>query len=108
MPGNRYMSSFQSKDHPGKLGWAADDLKFGKIPIVRAMELAEQWCGKSEPFGQTNWEIENVTFRFRSGMNTDKIEYITSVTLKTPEYKTIEVIVLSNNEIVPPDLNPEF
>ena len=106
MQGNRYLSSFESKDHKGKLGWSQKDLKAGKIPIVKAMALARQWTVANTPFGEQAWEIENVTYRFRSG--NDEIEYICAVTLKTVEYKTIEIIVLPNHDILPPVINPQF
>jgi hypothetical protein len=106
MPENRYMTSFQSLDYKGKLGWNNEDLSQGKIAIINAMELAQKWTSNNKPFGIQDWVIENVTYRFRTGEN--EIEYICSVTLRTSEYKTIEVIILPNNEIIPPVMNPEF
>ncbi len=106
MPDNRYMASFQSLDHKGKLGWNKQDLAQGKIQIVTAMALAQKWTADNAPFGIKNWEVENVTYRFRTGDN--EIEYICSVKLKTSDYKTVEVIVLPNNEIVPPVIDPKF
>ena len=106
MPENRYMASFQSLDYEGKLGWNNHDLAQGKIQIVEAMKLAKNWTADNAPFGIENWEIEDVTYRFRTGDN--EIEYICSVTLKTPDYKTVEVIVLPNNELIPPVIDPKF
>lgn len=106
MPGNRYLTSFQSKEHQGKINWNKEDIKEGKIQIVKAMTLAKQWSVDNTPFGEKQWEIESVAFRFRSGNN--EIQYICSITLRTPEYKTVEVIVLPNYEIITPDIDPKF
>ncbi len=107
MEGNRYLTSFKSKEHVGKLKWDREDLKQGKIQIVKAMKLAQQWCVNNAPFGEKNWEIENVTYRFRAAGNND-IEYMSAITLKTPDYKTIEIIVLPNYEILPPEIDPKL
>lgn len=107
MAGNRYLSSFQSKEHVGKLNWNKEDLKNGTIQIVKAMKLAKEWCLSNAPFGEKYWEIENVTYRFRTAGNTE-IEYMAAITLKTPEYKTIEIIVLPNHEVLPPEINPKL
>ena len=106
MPENRYMASFQSLEHKGKLGWNQHDLAQGRIQIVKAMALAKNRVADNTPFGINNWEVENVSYRFRTGDN--EIEYFCCVTLRTAEYKTIEVIVLPNNEIIPPVIDPEF
>lgn len=106
MEGNRYLSSFQSTEHKGKLNWNKDDIKEGKIQIVNAMQLAQQWAVDHKPFGENNWEIENATLLFRAAEN--EIEYIYAIMLKTEDYKTIEVIVLPSQEVIPPEINPEF
>jgi len=106
MPGNRYLTSFQSTQHKGKLSWDRADLKAGKIQIVKAMQLAKQWSVDHAPFGENVWEIESVTFRFRSGKG--GIEYMCAITLKTPDYKTVEVIILPNQEIIPPEIDPQL
>lgn len=51
MADNRYMSSFQSLDHKGKLGWDVKDISDGKITIVQAMALAKNWSMDNRPFG---------------------------------------------------------
>jgi len=106
MSGNKYLSSFQSKEHEGKINWNKEDLEEGKIQIINAMKLARQWCDNNTPFDEKQWEIESVTLRFRTGNN--EIEYFYAVTLKTPEYKTIEVIILPNYEIIAPIIDPKF
>lgn len=106
MPGNRYLTSFQSTEHKGKLNWDQSDLRAGKIQIVKAMQLAKQWSDDNAPFGEKKWEIESVTFRFRSG--DDLIEYMCAITLRTADYKTVEVIVLPNHEIIPPEIDPKL
>jgi hypothetical protein len=50
MAGNRYLLSFKSKDHEGKLNYSNKDIKEGKIPILKAMKLAEKWCDDNTPF----------------------------------------------------------
>ena len=104
--GNKYLSSFQSKEHEGKLNWDKKDLREGKIQIIKAMKKARQWTHDNTPFGEKDWEIESVTYRFRPG--NDEIEYTCAVTLKTPEYKTLEVIVLPNYELITPVINPKL
>ena len=100
------MSSFQSLDHKGKLSWNEQEIAEGKIQIVEAMQLAQNWAINNTPFGSKDWEVESVTYRFTSGEN--EIEYICAVTLKTADYKTIEVIVLPTNEIIAPVIDPKF
>ena len=51
MPDNRYMSSFQSLDHKGKLSWNEQEIAEGKIQIVEAMQLAQNWAINNTPFG---------------------------------------------------------
>lgn len=106
MPGNRYLTSFQSTEHKGKLSWDQADLKAGKIQIVKAMQLAKQWSADYAPFGEKEWKIESVTFRFRSG--NDEIEYMCAITLRTADYKTLEVIVLPTHVIIPPEIDPKL
>lgn len=106
MAGNRHLTSFKSKDHEGKLDWNKEDIQEGKIPITRAMGLAKDWCDNVKPFGDPEWEIDTVTLRFRS--NQGEIEYIYIVTLKTEEYKTIDVVILPNDEVIAPELNPKL
>ena len=78
----------------------------GKIPVTKAMRLAKEWCDENQPFGDSVWEIDTVSLRFRSK---DKIvEYIYIVTLKTEAYKTIDIIVLPNHELIAPELNPQL
>ena len=106
MDGNRYLLSFDSQKHAGKLNWEKADMEDGKIPVASAMRLAKAWCDENKPFGDEVWDIDTVNLRMRaSGKN---IEYITIVTLKTKEYKTIDVVVLPNNELIAPELNPEL
>ena len=106
MDGNRYLLSFDSKKHAGKLNWAKTDLEDGKIPVASAMRLAKAWCDENKPFGDEVWDIDTVNLRMRArGKN---IEYITIVTLKTEEYKTIDIVVLPNNELIAPELNPKL
>lgn len=106
MAGNRYLLSFDSKKHPGKLNWKTEDMEDGKIPITKAMQLAKAWCDENKPFGDVLWDIDTVNLRMRSrGTN---IEYIYIVTLKTEEYKTIDIVVLPNNELIAPELNPKL
>ena len=103
MAGNRYLLSFDSKKYPGKLNWKTEDMEDGKIPITKAMQLAKAWCDDNKPFGDPLWEIDTVNIRFRS---TDThIEFIYVVTLKTDEYKTIDIVVLPNFELIAPELN---
>ena len=106
MAGNRYLLSFDSKKYPGKLNWEKADIEDGKIPIAKAMRLAKTWCDENKPFGNTVWDIDTVNLRMRSrGTN---IEYIYIVTLKTEEYKTIDIVVLPNHELIAPELNPKL
>ena len=78
----------------------------GKIPVANDMRLAKVWCDENKPFGDEVWDIDTVNLRMRArGKN---IEYITIVTLKTEEYKTIDVVVLPNNELIAPELNPKL
>ena len=106
MDGNRYLLSFDSKEHAGKLNWEKTDLEDGKIPVANAMRLAKAWCDENKPFGDEVWDIDTVNLRMRArGKN---IEYIAIVTLKTEEYKTIDVVVLPNNELITPELNPKL
>ena len=51
MDGNRYLLSFDSKQHAGKLNWKEEDLAEGKIPIAQAIRLAKAWCDNHKPFG---------------------------------------------------------
>ena len=106
MPGNRYISSFKSNDYKDKLKWNDKDIDEGKIKIIRPMKLAKKWADDNKPFGEIYWVIEEVTYRFRMGNK--EVEYICAVTLKTPEYKTIEIIILPNDEIIAPEINPKF
>ena len=106
MADNRYLLSFDSKKHQGQLNWKKEDMDVGKIPITKAMRLAKEWCDENQPFGDPVWEIDTVNLRFRSK---DKIvEYIYIVTLKTEAYKTIDIIVLPNHELIAPELNPKL
>ena len=106
MADNRYLLSFDSKKHQGQLNWKKEDMDVGKIPVTKAMRLAKAWCDENQPFGDSVWEIDTVSLRFRSK---DKIvEYIYIVTLKTEAYKTIDIIVLPNHELIAPELNPQL
>ncbi len=106
MDGNRYLLSFDSKNHPGKLNWKQEDIKEGKIPIAKAMKMAKAWCDEHKPFGEPIWEIDTLNLRLRSKNN--QIEYIYIVTLKTEAYKTIDVVVLPSDELIAPELNPKL
>lgn len=106
MDGNRYLLSFDSKQYAGKLNWKKEDLVEGKIPIARAMRLAKAWCDAHKPFGDPVWEIDTVNLRLRS--KDEQIEYIYIITLKTDEYKTIDIVVLPNYELIAPELNPKL
>jgi len=106
MAGNRYLLSFDSNKYAGKLNWRQEDIKEGKIPITKAMQLAKAWCDEKKPFGDPIWEIDTVNLRLRS--KATMIEYIYIVTLKTDEYKTIDIVVLPNNELIAPELNPKL
>ena len=108
MAGNRYLLSFESKKHAGKLSWREDDIKEGKIEIIKAMQLAKKWCDGAKPFGEVRWEIDTVTFRFRSDADGTEVEFIYIVTLKTDEYKTIDIVILPNYEVIAPDLDPKI
>ena len=106
MAGNRYLLSFDSKKHAGNLNWKEEDLAEGKIPITKAMWMAKAWCDENRPFGDPVWEIDTVNLRLRSQ---DKhIEYIYIITLKTEAYKTIDIVVLPNYEMIAPELNPKL
>lgn len=106
MAGNRYLLSFDSKNYPAKLNWKKADMADGKIPIAKAMQLAKDWCDANKPFGDPKWEIDTVNLRFRS-RDTD-IEFIYIVTLKTEAYKTIDIVVLPNYEMITPEFNPKL
>jgi hypothetical protein len=106
MAGNRYLLSFDSKKHPGKLSWKKEDMEDGKIPIAKAMRLAKDWCDENKPFGDPIWEIDTVNLRLRS--RDTNIEFIYIVTLKTEEYKSIDIVVLPNFEMIAPELNPKL
>ena len=106
MDGNRYLLSFDSQKHAGKLNWKEADLEEGKIPIARAMRMAKAWCDELKPFGDPVWEVDTVNLRLRS--KDRQIEYIYIVTLKTVDYKTIDIVVLPNYELIAPELNPKL
>ena len=106
MDGNRYLLSFDSKKHPGQLNWKIEDMQDGKIPVAKAMQLAKEWCDENKPFGDRLWEIDTVNLRFRS--RDTGVEFIYIVTLKTKEYKTIDIVVLPNYEMIAPELNPKL
>jgi hypothetical protein len=106
MADNRYLLSFDSKNHPGQLNWKNEDMEVGKIPITKAMRLAKAWCDENKPFGDPVWEIDTVNLRLRS--KDKQIEYIYIITLKTDEYKTIDIVVLPNYELIAPELNPKL
>ena len=106
MDGNRYLLSFDSNKHTGKLNWKEEDLEEGKIPITQAMRIAKAWCDEHKPFGDPVWEIDTVTLRLRS--NNKQIEYIYIITLKTDAYKTIDIVVLPDLELIAPELNPKL
>jgi hypothetical protein len=106
MDGNRYLLSFDSQKHPGQLNWKTEDIQDGKIPIAKAMQLAKEWCDKNKPFGDSLWEIDTVNLRMRS--KDTQIEFIYIVTLKTKEYKTIDIVVLPSHELIAPELNPKL
>lgn len=106
MDGNRYLLSFDSNQHAGKLNWKEADLAEGKVPIAQAMRLAKAWCDENKPFGDPVWEIDTVNLRLRS--KDKQIEYIYIITLKTAEYKTIDIVVLPNYELIAPELNPKL
>ena len=106
MDGNRYLLSFDSNKHAGKLNWKQEDLEEGKIQIAQAMRLAKVWCDENKPFGDPVWEIDTVNLRLRS--KDKQIEYIYIITLKTDEYKTIDIVVLPNYELIAPELNPKL
>lgn len=104
MEDNRFMTSFKSEQHAGKLAWTESDLEAGKIPVARAMQLAKDWCDEQQPFGEADWQVDSVTLQMRS--TSEAIEYLAIVNMKTADYKTIEVLVLPNLEVLPPELNP--
>ena len=106
MAGNRYLLSFDSNQHAGKLNWKEKDISEGKIPIAQAMRLAKAWCDEKKPFGDPVWEIDTLNLRLRS--KDEQIEYIYIVTLKTDAYKTIDIVVLPNYELIAPELNPKL
>jgi hypothetical protein len=106
MDGNRYLLSFDSNQHTGNLNWKEEDLEEGKIPITRAMRIAKAWCDEHKPFGDPVWEIDTVNLRLRS--KDKQIEYIYIITLKTDAYKTIDIVVLPDHELIAPELNPEL
>ena len=106
MDGNRYLLSFDSSQYAGNLNWKEADLKDGKIPITRAMRIAKAWCDEHKPFGDPVWEIDTVNLRLRS--KDKQIEYIYIITLKTDAYKTIDIVVLPDYELIAPELNPEL
>jgi hypothetical protein len=106
MAGNRYLLSFDSKKHQGKLNWKNEDMEVGKIPITKAMRMAKKWCDENKPFGDPVWEIDTVNLRLRSRNRI--VEYIYIVTLKTEEYKTIDIVVLPNYDLIAPELNPKL
>lgn len=106
MDGNRYLLSFDSSKHAGKLNWKEEDLAEGKIPIAQAMRMAKSWCDENRPFGDPVWEIDTVNLRLRS--RNKQIEYIYIITLKTDEYKTIDIAVLPDFELIAPELNPKL
>lgn len=61
---------------------------------------------RRSPFGEAKWEIDTVDYHFRA--TADAIEFIHIITLKTEEYKTIDVIILPNYELLPPDIIPQL
>ena len=105
MSGRRYKTSFESTDHKGKLNWKKEDIQEGNIPVARAMFLAKNWCDENKPLGNHRWEIDTVCLRLRA--KGEKIEYITVVTLKTEGYDTVDIIVLPNYELIPPQFLKE-
>ena len=105
MSGRRYKTSFESTDHKGKLNWQKEAIQAGTIPIARAMQLAKNWCDENKHLGNPRWEIDAVCLRLRS--KDEQIEYITVVTLKTEEYDTVDIVILPNYEIIPPQFLKE-
>ncbi len=108
--GLKYLVSFESREHEGKLSWNKHDMKEGKLEIVKAMELARRWAIGNAPFGEKRWGVESVTLHFNPGTNS--IEYIYSISLTTlidsPVHKAIQIFVLPNYELIVPEFDPKL